>query len=162
MCKFVWKVKNITQSMNLIIKSISRHTPRLRSSTNSAPLYLEAIRGLPRSVITSFSELWVRNFLSGAGSSTRHLFSECFTSPEHRGTATRTSSIRRIEVVAVVRWWQAALLVALNKIMLRFFKFTRERFNGLLDVSKRGQAQVMDPSSACSCNDITGVFWILM
>ena len=98
----------------------------LRSSTNSAPLYLEAIRGLPRSVITSFSELWVRNFLSGAGSSTRHLFSECFTSPEHKATATRRSSTRRIEVVLLARWWHTVLLV-LNQIMLRLFKFTRER-----------------------------------
>jgi len=118
---------------------------------------LEAIRGLPRSVITSFSELWVRNFLSGAGSSPRHRFSECFTSPEHKATATRRSSNRRIEVVLLVRWWHTVLLV-LNQIMLRLFKFTRERFNGLLDVSKRGQVQVMDPSSVCICNDITGVF----
>ena len=126
MCEFMGKGYHITQSMNLNMKSISRHTPRSRSSTKSAPLYLEAIRGLPRSVITSFSELWVRNFLSGAGSSTRHLFSECSTSPEHTATATRRSSTRRIEVVLVVSWWQAPLVV-LNGIMLRLFKFTRER-----------------------------------
>ena len=38
-------------------------------------IYLEAIRWLPSRVMTCFSELWVRNFLSGTGSSTRHLFS---------------------------------------------------------------------------------------
>ena len=68
----------------------------------------------------------MRNFLSGAGSSTRHRFSECSTSLEHTATATRRSSKRRIEVVLVVSWWHAVLLV-LNQIMLRLFKFTRER-----------------------------------
>ena len=35
--------------------------------------YLEAILWLPSRVMTCLSELWVRNFLSGTGSSTKHL-----------------------------------------------------------------------------------------
>ena len=38
--------------------------------------HLDAILWLPSSVMSFFLELWVRNFLSGTGSSTRHLLSE--------------------------------------------------------------------------------------
>ena len=42
------------------------------SFIQNPPYYLDAILWLPSSVMSFFLELWVRNFLSGTGSSTRH------------------------------------------------------------------------------------------